>query len=64
MLSASDAMNILLNLNIPLFIVFACFVGLGVGMRRQNKKDWRAFLYGGIVLLTIVILAAIFGWRL
>jgi hypothetical protein len=40
------------------------FTGLGILMRKQQKRDWRAFLFGGITMLTIVILSLIFGWSL
>jgi hypothetical protein len=45
-------------------IVGISFSGLGLIMRKQQKKDWRAFLFGGITMLVIVVLSLVFGWRL
>ncbi len=45
-------------------IVGISFTGLSVLMRKQQKKDWRAFLFGGITLLIIVILSLVFDWKL
>ena len=41
-----------------------CFTSLGIIMRKQQKKDWRAFLVGGIVMLAAVILSLVFGFSL
>jgi hypothetical protein len=40
------------------------FTGLGFIMRKQQKKNWQAFLFGGIMMLAIVVLSLIFGWPL
>jgi hypothetical protein len=37
------------------------FTGLGLVMRRQNQKNWKAFLFGGIAILTLVIISRVFG---
>ena len=51
-------MNFLEVTGIP--IIALCFILLGVQMRNQQKKDWKAFLYGGIAMLAIFIVALIF----
>jgi hypothetical protein len=40
------------------------FTSLGILMRKQQKKDWRAFLFGGITMLAVVILSLVFGFSL
>ena len=39
------------------------FTGIGVLMRRQ-KKNWKAFLFGGITLLVLAVLSLLFGFSL
>jgi uncharacterized membrane protein len=51
-------MNLLESTSLP--IIALCLIFLGVQMRNQQKKDWKAFLYGGIVMLVAVIIAFIF----
>ena len=38
------------------------FTGIGISMRKQQKPQWRAFLFGGIILLSLGLLAITFGW--
>lgn len=45
-------------------VVAVCFTGIGVQMRKQQNKQWRAFFFGGVTILAIVILSLIFGWQL
>jgi hypothetical protein len=40
------------------------FTGLGLQMRKQQNKNWKAFLFGGITMLVLVILSLVFGWSL
>ena len=52
------------DMNIPILIAGICFVGLGLMGRKQQKRDWRPLLLGGIAMLVIVALSFVFGWRL
>jgi len=36
------------------------FIGLGLVFRKQ-QKDWKAFFYGGVALLLLVVVALILG---
>jgi hypothetical protein len=54
----NEHMNLLENTSLP--IIALCLIFLGVQMRNQQKKDWKAFLYGGIAMLVAVIIAFIF----
>jgi uncharacterized membrane protein len=54
----NEHMNLLESTSLP--IIALCLIFLGVQMRNQQKKDWKAFLYGGIVMLVAVIIAFIF----
>jgi hypothetical protein len=51
-------MNFLVNSGIP--VIAMCLIFFGVQMRNEQKKDWKAFLYGGIAMLAIFIVALIF----
>ena len=37
------------------------FIGIGITMRKQQNKQWRAYFFGGIVLMVLVVIALIFG---
>jgi hypothetical protein len=41
-----------------------CFLGVGLKLRKQQSKNWKAFLIGGIAMLALVILSFVFGWSL
>jgi hypothetical protein len=45
-------------------LVGISFTGLGILMRKQQKRDWRAFILGGITMLAVVILSLVFGFSL
>ena len=54
----NEHMNFLESTSLP--IIALCLIFFGVQMRNQQKKDWKAFLYGGIAMLVVVIIAFIF----
>ncbi len=37
------------------------FVGIGINLRKQQNKQWRAYFFGGLIMLLLVIVASIFG---
>jgi hypothetical protein len=41
-------------------VIAICLIVLGYNMRQQQKKDWKAFLFGGIAMLVVVVIAFIF----
>jgi hypothetical protein len=40
------------------------FTGLGFMMRKQRKKNWQAFVFGGATMFALALLSIIFGWGL
>jgi hypothetical protein len=44
-------------------IIGLVFTSLGFGMRKQQKKNWQAFIFGGAAMCAIVLLSVIFGWK-
>jgi hypothetical protein len=40
------------------------FTGLGFIMRKQKKKNWQAFIFGGATMFALALLSIIFGWGL
>lgn len=40
------------------------FTILGFIMRKQKKKNWQAFFFGGTTMFTLALLSMIFGWGL
>ena len=40
------------------------FTGLGFIMRKQHKKNWQAFIFGGATMFALALLSMIFGWGL
>jgi hypothetical protein len=41
----------------------ATFIAIGIELRKQQKKNWRAFIFGGATFIAIVILALLLGWK-
>ncbi len=37
------------------------FTGVGLLLRKEHKKNWKAFLLGGIAMLVLVFVSLIFG---
>jgi hypothetical protein len=37
------------------------FIGIGIRLRQKQSKQWRAYFFGGVVLLLLVVLALVFG---
>jgi hypothetical protein len=54
----NEHMSFLESSSLP--IIALCLIFLGVQMRNQQKKDWKAFFYGGIAMLVVIIVAFIF----
>jgi hypothetical protein len=40
------------------------FTGLGLLMRKENKKNWKAFLLGGIAMFLLVVISLVTGLSL
>jgi hypothetical protein len=40
------------------------FLGIGLTMRKQQNKQWRVFIFGGIALLAFAAVSIIFGLSL
>ncbi len=40
------------------------FTGLGLLMRKENKKNWKAFLLGGVAMLVLVVISLVTGLSL
>jgi len=40
------------------------FTGLGLLMRKENKRNWKAFLFGGIAMLVLVVISLVTGLSL
>jgi hypothetical protein len=38
------------------------FTSLGFIMRKQQKKNWQAFIFGGATMFALALLSMIFGW--
>lgn len=44
-------------MNIPLILVAISFTGLGILMRKQNKKNWKAILIVGILCCVLAVVS-------
>jgi hypothetical protein len=41
------------------------FILLGlVDQKPRGRKNWKAFVFGGLAMLVLVVLSFLFGWKL